>query len=518
MLWHRYAVRQSWKLLALGLWLALTFASARPALADDPDDDPLLDPAPKSDVSIVPTDRTADQRVEPPKPADSEGRKGVIDLADLDPVRAAGWTLLVLGSVAATGVGLTRLIRMLYVWRSPASLGASGFGPLAGPPSASFSLLVPVPRSDDRVGETLDRLARLEGAVFEVVAVVAYDDLPGRAAAVAAAARHPERVRSFVDRHHRRNRAARLNAALAGCGGQVVGVVEVGDEVHPRLLCHVDACLADPAVGAVQGGVRQVATAHRWFTASSVVEQYFWSRSRLHFHAEQNFTPLDSSSVFVRAALLREAGGWDVHNAWEGCELGIRLSVRGTPIVVAYDPELATRTPAPGSFGALVGAHRRRIRGFVQVLRKGVWRELPTRRQRLLARAALARPFVEGVTSLAVAVGIVGALVVGAGPLALGLVLLPAVPVLIGVGVALAGLSELGRLEGRRVRARERLCLVAASVPYHLVVGVTALVALVGRGREPAPVPVAPAREGALLDLGDSWGEPVETGRRQLPA
>lgn len=527
---HRFAVRHGWVLLALalGFWLSLS----APARAGEPGDEPLLPPAAESDVSIVPTDEAPDPGVERPKPADSDRGSGLIDVDGVDPAAAAGWALLILGSLAATAIRVTGLIRMLYVWRSPASLGASGFGPLTAPGETTFSLLVPARRGDAELGETLDRLAALEDAAFEVVAVVAYDDLPARSAAVAAAARRPDRVRVFVDRQRRRSRAARLNAALAECPGQVIGVFEVGDQVHPRLLRHVAACLADPAVGAVQGGVRRVATTARWFTPGSVVDQYFWSRSRLHFHARQNFTPLEEGSVFVRAPLLREAGGWDGRSVAAGSELGVRLSVRGTPIVVAYDPELATRTPAPATVGALIGAHTRRIRGFIHVLRKGVWRELPTRRQRALARSTLARPLVESVASLAAVGGLAAALVTGAPPLALALVLLPALPGLVGIGVELAGQSELGRLEGRPVRPVDRLRLVAGFVPYHLLVSITGLAALAGeltgRGGDDAPgVPVAPTKRGpSLLDLRDepddpnaydAWPDPV-AATHELPA
>jgi cellulose synthase/poly-beta-1,6-N-acetylglucosamine synthase-like glycosyltransferase len=543
---HRYAIRQSclFVALGLGLWLLLTLGSPTPAHAgDEPDDGPLLPPAAESDVSIVPTDQAPDEQIEPRKSAESDDGPGLIDTADIAPAAAIGWALLALASITATGIGLTRLTRMLYAWRTPASLGASGFGPLTDPTATptTFSLLVPVRRGDAQLGETLDRLAAIEHQAFEVVAIVGYDDLPGRGAAVAAAARHPDRVRTFVDRQRRRSRAGRLNAVLDDVRGHVIGVFDVGDQAHPYLLRHVHASLADPTVGAVQGGVRHVVTKPRWFTPCSVVDQYFWSRSRLHFHARQRFTPLDRSSVFVRAALLREAGGWDARCVSEGSELGVRLSVQGTPIVVAYDPELATRTPAPTTLKSLIGAHAQRIRGFVQVLRKGVWRDLPTRRQRLLARSTLARPLVEAVTSLAVAGGIVAALIFGAPPLALVLAFLPTLPALIGVGVALAGLSELGRLEGRPVRILDRLRLVVAFVPHDLLVSVAALSAvageLTGRSRWDGPgVPVAPAKDKKdkaphVLDLGpdddapappvditrDGWGEPVSAGR-ELPA
>ena len=538
---HRFATLSGGALGALCLGAVLTLVPATTAGATGPGDSaPGDEPGgtllpPDGDISIVPTDEAPDQSVEPRTFTDSGDRSGLVDLDGVGPATVAVWALAALVSALATGIALTRLTRMLYAWRSPASLGASGFGPLRRQTSTSFSLLVPARRAQPGLGHTLDQLALLDHVAFEVVAVVGYDDLSSRSAAVAAAARHPERVRVFVDRSNRRNRAASLNAALPECRGAVVGVFEPGDEVHPRLLRHVDSCLADPDIGAVQGGVRHVVTRSRWFAARSVVDQYFWSRSRLHFHARQRFTPLEATTVFVRGQVLRDAGGWDPRCVDEAGELGVRLSVQGTPITVAYDPELATRTAAPTTVRELLALQSRRIRGSLQTRRKGVWRELPTRRQRLRARSMLARPLVEAVSTLAVLGVLVGVLVAGAPTALIVLAVLPLLPVPVAIGAELAGLSELGRLEGRRVRTRDRVRLVLSFLPYDLLVSVAALSALVGelRGtdvRQPS-VPVAPSRKkkrrgnqelqgivdddpdaAQVVDMFDRRGEPAGAG------
>lgn len=540
---HRFATLSGCALGALCLGAVLTLVPTTAVGATEPGgsapgDEPggtLLPP--EGDMSIVPTDEAPDQPVEPRTFTDPGDRSGLVDLDldDVGPVAIAGWALAALVSALATAIALTRLTRMLYAWRSPASLGASGFGPLCSHTTASFSLLVPARRAAPGLGHTLDQLALLDHPAFEVVAVVGYDDLSSRSAAVAAAARHPERVRVFVDRSNRRSRAASLNAALTECLGAVVGVFEPGDEVHPRLLRHVDSCLADPDVGAVQGGVRHVVTRSRWFAARSVVDQYFRSRSRLHFHARQRFTPLESTTVFVRGQVLKDAGGWDPRCADEAGELGVRLSVQGTPITVAYDPELATRTSAPTTVRELVALHTRRIRGSLQTRRMGVWRDLPTRRQRRRARSMLARPLVEAVATPAVLGALAGVLVTGAPTALVVLAILPLLPVPVAIGAELAGLSELGRLDGRRVHLRDRVGLVVSFLPYDLLVSAAALSALVGelRGtdvRQPS-VPVAPPRTkrrrgeqrlqgivdddpdaAEVVDMFDRRGQPVGAG------
>ena len=70
--------------------------------------------------------------------------------------------------------------------------------------------------------------------------------------------------------------------------------------------------------------------------------------------------------------------------------LGVRLSSQGEKVVVAYSPEYVTREETPGSLKSFYKQRTRWNQGFLQVLRKGEWRSLPTRGQRLFARYMLA--------------------------------------------------------------------------------------------------------------------------------
>jgi cellulose synthase/poly-beta-1,6-N-acetylglucosamine synthase-like glycosyltransferase len=44
-----------------------------------------------------------------------------------------------------------------------------------------------------------------------------------------------------IDTSRPKNKPKALNAALPACRGDVVGVFDAEDEVHPQLLRHVDA-------------------------------------------------------------------------------------------------------------------------------------------------------------------------------------------------------------------------------------------------------------------------------------
>jgi hypothetical protein len=477
-------------LLVAGVGLAVALApgggAAAAARGDEPE--PLLPPAEEGDVQIAPVDRPAARAGDtvpagPREPASARGdNPRDLDLGDL----AGPWGLLALAAVGLTVVGATRLRRMVHLWLSTEALRQSGFGTPADEPTTTFSLLVPARREDPVLGRALDRLAELDHPSFEVLVVVGHDDPATHDIAIAAAARHPDRIRVIAERSFDESASTALNTALEVCRGEVIGVFEAGDKVHPQLLRHVDACLAATRADVLQGGVQILDLGTRWFGIRNVVERYFWFRSRLHFHAHQGFTPVDASTVFLRAGVVRAAGGWDAGCVAENSELGVRLSVDGVTTAVAYEPELATRKLCPETTRDLLRQQTRSIQGYLQVARAGVWRRLPERRQRLLARATLLRPLVEALTGVTVAAVVAAALLGGAPPIVTALALVAAVPLVMTVVVEVAGLAELSRTHGSGIGWRDHLRLVWSAGPYWLVSAAAAVGALVAYRRRPA--------------------------------
>jgi putative flippase GtrA len=288
--------------------------------------------------------------------------------------------LFAIFSFVLTMIGGTTLWWMLHAWRTPESLDETGFSGPAAEPQLSFSLIVPARHEQAVLGATLARLAASDHPAFEILVVVGHDDPATAAVAERAARRHPGLIRVLVDTNRRKNKPKALNTALPACRGDVVGVIDAEDEVHPQLLRHVDSRFTDTRAEVVQGGVQLMNYHSNWYSVRNVLEYYFWFRSRLHFHARKRFIPLGGNTVFVRTDVLRRVGGWDPECLAEDCELGIRLSSLGATVAVAYDPLLVTREETPASLRALLKQRTRWNQGFLQVLRKGEWRRLPTRR------------------------------------------------------------------------------------------------------------------------------------------
>ncbi|WP_163721838.1 glycosyltransferase [Mycolicibacterium psychrotolerans] len=395
--------------------------------------------------------------------------------------RPALWPQLLLnGVLAALSLGLvtisgTTLWWMLHAWRSPEALAATGFRRRAAGAPRSFSLLLPARHEQDVLGDTIDAMARLDHPRYEVIVIIGHDDPQTDSVARAGAARHPGIVRVVMDHNMPKNKPKALNTALPACRGDIVGVFDAEDEVHPGLLRLVEARFEESGADVVQAGVQLMNVQTSWWSLRNCLEYYFWFRSRLHFHADQRFIPLGGNTVFTKTKLLREVGGWDRDCLAEDCEIGVRLSTRGARVAVAYDPQTVTREETPGSISSLVKQRTRWDQGFLQVYRKGEWRKLPGRRQRLLARYTLAMPFLQAATGVLLPVSLASMFVLKV-PVPTALVtFLPLAPTFVMMAVEAAALGEFGREFGIRIRVRDHARLMLGTFPYQLLLAVAAV-------------------------------------------
>jgi cellulose synthase/poly-beta-1,6-N-acetylglucosamine synthase-like glycosyltransferase len=255
----------------------------------------------------------------------------------------------------------------------------------------------------------------------------------------------------------------------------VVGVFDAEDEVAPALLRHVDACFRATGAHVVQGGVQLMNLRSSWWSLRNVLEYFFWFSSRLHYHARARFIPLGGNTVFVRTDLLRKANGWDPHCLAEDCELGVRLSSWGARVAVAFDAGLATREETPPTLGGLFKQRTRWNQGFLQVLRKGEWRRLPTRSQRALAVYLLAMPFAQAAAGLLLPISLFTMIFVKTPDVFVMLTFLPLLPTLATIALEAVGLREFGRVFAIHVRVRDYAVLVAGTVPYQIILAAAAV-------------------------------------------
>ncbi len=420
------------------------------------------------DDQLLPPGQNAPAAPEQADPASSGSTQTPSTASQVSWLGALGLTALLAISLLMTVVALTTLWWMLHAWRSTQSLGATRFSTTTLPPQRSFSLMVPARHEEAVLAHTIDELAKSDHPDFEILVLIGHDDPGTEAVARDAEQRHPGVVRVVIDHSVPKNKPRAMNTALPFVTKDVVGVFDAEDEVHPRLLSLVDSRFTETGADLVQGGVQLMNVQTSWWSLRNCLEYYFWFRSRLHFHAEARFIPLGGNTVFVRTDLLREAGGWDGDCLAEDCELGVRLSTKGARVAVAYDPEVVTREETPGSLGSLFKQRTRWSQGFLQVLKKGAWKELPTRRQRALARYTLAMPFLQAFTGLMIPVSVALALFAKVPTLVAMATFLPVVPTLVTLVVEAAGLGEFGRSYDVKVRLRDYVKLALGTFPYQV--------------------------------------------------
>ncbi len=370
-------------------------------------------------------------------------------------------------------VAVTTLTWMLDSWQTPNAIESTGF-PEPDEPRLSFSLLIPARHEEAVLARTVERLLEQDHPNFEILIVVGHDDPATTEVAEDLAGRHTQ-VRVVVDESVPKNKPKGLNTALPHCRGDIVGVFDAEDEVAPRLLRHVDSSFRKNQAHVVQGGVQLMNYRSSWWSLRNVLEYFFWFSSRLHYHARRRFIPLGGNTVFVRADLMRRAGGWDANCLAEDCELGIRLSSWGARVSVAYSPELVTREETPPTLRGLFKQRTRWNQGFLQVLRKGEWRRLPTRSQRIMAVYLLGMPFAQAFAGFLLPVSFATMLLMKAPDLFVMATFAPALPTLMTIAVECAGLREFGRAFKVPVRLRDYAKLVVGTLPYQIILAAAAV-------------------------------------------
>ncbi|MFD7626086.1 glycosyltransferase [Streptomyces sp. NPDC059851] len=363
----------------------------------------------------------------------------------------------------------------MHAWRTPETLASTRFDRPDGEGRLAFSLLLPARHEQAVLRHTVERLLESSHTDYEIIVIVGHDDPGTTAVAEEAAALAPDRVRVVVDHHEVKNKPKALNTALPHCRGDIVGVFDAEDQVHPELLAHVDHAFRTTGADVVQGGVQLINFHSSWYSLRNCLEYFFWFRSRLHLHAEKGFIPLGGNTVFVRTDVLREAGGWDQNCLAEDCDLGVRLSSAGKKVVVAYDSDMVTREETPDSLVSLLKQRTRWNQGFLQVYRKRDWRRLPGRGQRWLARYTLMTPFMQAASGVIIPVNTAVALFLDV-PVGVAIItFLPLITALVTFVFEIVGLHDFGRQYGLRVRFVHYLKLIAGGPFYQVMLAGAAI-------------------------------------------
>jgi cellulose synthase/poly-beta-1,6-N-acetylglucosamine synthase-like glycosyltransferase len=378
-------------------------------------------------------------------------------------------------SVVLSAFAAVTLWWTMHAWRTPETLAATRFAPPDGEQHLTFSLLLPARHEQAVLERTVERLLQSTHEAFEIIIIVGHDDPETAEVADRVAGTAPGRILVVTDHNEVKNKPRALNTALPYARGEIVGVFDAEDQVHPELLEHVDHAFRSTGADVVQGGVQLINFHSSWYSLHNCLEYFFWFRSRLHLHAKKGFIPLGGNTVFVRTDVLRWANGWDGTCLAEDCDLGVRLSSRGSKVVVAYDSTIVTREETPDSLRGLLKQRTRWNQGFLQVLRKGEWRRLPALRQRLLARYTLTGPFMQAFSGVVIPVGVAIAVWARMPVFVALLTFLPVLPMAATLMFQAVGLRDFGKEYDLKIKWYHYARLVVGAFPYAVVLALAAL-------------------------------------------
>jgi glycosyltransferase XagB len=295
------------------------------------------------------------------------------------------------------------------------------------------------------IGEAQEKIAELRGQGLTNVSVVTFDDLP-------------------INKPHG------LNKALPQAINHVVTIFDAEDDVHPDIFNVVNTVMVTEKVKVVQAGVQLMDYDSQWYSSLNVLEYFFWFKSRLHYHAHTGAIPLGGNTVFFSRALLVSVGGWDEENLTEDADIGLRLSSMGERVRVVYDDRYVTKEETPPSLTQFIKQRTRWDQGFMQTLRKGTWKGLPTRKQRFLAAYTLAFPYTQALLGGYFAFSLATMLFTVKAPILVALVsYLPVLMLTANLVMSVVGLYEFTSAHGLKATPKSAVQLVLAYLPYQLV-------------------------------------------------
>ena len=371
------------------------------------------------------------------------------------------------------------LYLQLYTWNRPSSgsRAPEEFTSLR----LSFTVMLPCRHEEDVIAGTIERVARADypADLIQILVICSVDDQ----GTISAAAEKIKELRQqglnnvnvVVFDDGPINKPHGLNAALPYAAHDVVTIFDAEDDIHPDIFNLVNTVMVTEHVKVVQAGVQLMNFQTSWYSALNVLEYFFWFKSRLHYHARSGAIPLGGNTVFFERGLLMSVDGWDETNLTEDADIGLRLSSMGEPVRVLYDDRYVTKEETPPSLQQFIKQRTRWNQGFMQTLRKGTWKGLPTRKQRWLAAYTLAFPYTQAMLGLYFVFALATMFAFKVPVLVAMVSYLPVLALLANLLSSEIGLYEFTRAHSLKASPMAAVKLALAWTPYQLVLAYAAL-------------------------------------------
>jgi cellulose synthase/poly-beta-1,6-N-acetylglucosamine synthase-like glycosyltransferase len=402
-------------------------------------------------------------------------------------IRDIIYATLVVGSILVAIQSAHTLYLTLYIWAKPTSenIVPEKFRP----PRVSFTVMLPARHEEAVIQATVGRVcsANYPQELIQVLVVCSADDhgtiakVEEKISALRKSGLENVSLVTFEDGPV--NKPHGLNVGLAQAVNDVVTIFDAEDDIHLDIFNVVNTVMQEEQVRVVQAGVQLMNFDSTWYSALNALEYYFWFKSRLHYHARTGAVPLGGNTVFMDRELVTRMGGWDEHNLTEDADIGLRLSAAGERIRVIYDDRYVTKEETPPTVRAFIKQRTRWSQGFMQTLKKGTWKELPTRKQRWLAFYTLAFPRVQAVLGIYIVLSLLIMFSLKTPEQVALITFLPVVLIIAFFLIYIVGLQEFTKAHGLQATPGSVLRLAVAWLPYQLMLSYAALRAVAREAR-----------------------------------
>lgn len=276
----------------------------------------------------------------------------------------------------------------------------------------TFSIIIPAKNEAKVIGSTLRAMANLNYPknMYEILVVVRNDDIATLRAVEKAIASIKHKAFSIRQNVNIRlvkidgttiNKPYSLNMGWLYATGDIITVFDAEDEPHKDILRSVDEVFVREPIDIVQAGVQLINVGSHWFAGLNCLEYYYWFKSILPFMSSLGATPLGGNTVFFKREVLDKLDGWREDCLTEDADIGIRASAAGFKTKMIYVEDMATLEETPANEGEFVRQRTRWDQGYLQILLRGDWLNLPTLTEQFLCSYLLTQPVIHQFSVLA---------------------------------------------------------------------------------------------------------------------
>lgn len=376
-------------------------------------------------------------------------------------------------SVFLTLQNLFTLSWMLYGWSKPENEQKIRSPEIKYDPHYFFTLIVPARNEEKVICDTLNTIEKIDYPknLFEVLVVCRNDDEKTIFQVKSCVNNIPDsniRLITFDDAVPNKPKA--LNIGLLEARGDVIGVFDAEDEPGNSILKIINNTMLVENVDVVQSGVQLMDHNSHWFSPLNVLEYYYWFKSGLHFFSRVfGVVPLGGNTVFFKKELLNKVSGWDVDCLTEDADIGIRSSLVGAKVRVIYNDDCLTKEETPHTTKSFVNQRTRWMQGFMQILFKGDWMDLPHFKQRIITLYILLSPIVQSILLLYIPFGIFTVMTTKL-PLYITLIsYMPFYLMMIQLLIYIVGLYKFAKVHHKEFSINLILKIMISYYPYQLI-------------------------------------------------